>query len=45
MKVYINDRITGISYDTVKRRFRLAEEFLTNLSLESSAPIFSARTS
>lgn len=39
MKVYISGRITGISYDTVKRRFGLAEEFLTSLSLEPVNPL------
>lgn len=39
MKVYISGRITGLDYNTVKRRFQLAEEFLTSLSLEPVNPL------
>lgn len=39
MKVYISGRITGLDYNAVKRRFQLAEEFLTSLSLEPINPL------
>ncbi|WP_373804332.1 DUF4406 domain-containing protein [Bacteroides heparinolyticus] len=39
MKVYISGRITGLDYNTVKRRFGLAEELLASLSLEPVNPL------